>query len=249
VKNIKLIASIIGLIIFGAQAVPAQNIIQQRAQWFTYFGQYKFNTKWGIHTDIQFRTDEKALRVNQNLVRVGIQYYPTKQTSITLGVAHTPSFNKTLGIYVPENRIWEQFIYNQNIKAATMTHRVRLEQRFIHKYALNSSKEAERCGTNTGQRLRYFNRTLFNLTPKDKKNVLYLALQDEVFFNISAKNINPNFFDQNRLLLAVGVWYDHHTRLELGYMNQYIHPKSGDDIDNHIVHLSILQVLNFAPTK
>jgi hypothetical protein len=229
----------------GLKSVQAQQTTQQRSSWFTYFAQYKFAPQWGMHLDAQFRMDENVQRSNQSLLRVGLQYYPQKNMSVTLGFASIEAFNKGFDLYVPEKRIWEQFLVNHPIGQFNMTHRFRLEQRFVDRYVRDNNNIPVEDGLNKGHRFRYFNRTLWNLTPKEKKNVLYAALQEEVFFNFAADTVNKNTFDQNRLLLALGVWYDHHTRLELGYMNQWSNPASGANVSNHIVHFSVLQVLNF----
>ena len=240
--------SVLWLVFFWAsslKSVQAQQTTQQRSSWFTYFAQYKFTPQWGIHFDAQFRMDENVQRSNQSLLRVGLQYYPKKNMSVTLGFASIETFNKGFDLYVPEKRIWEQFLVNHPIGQFNMTHRFRLEQRFIDRYVRDNNNIPVEDGRNMGHRFRYFNRTLWNLTPKEKKSVLYAALQEEMFFNFAADAINKNTFDQNRLLLAFGVWHDHHTRLELGYMNLLSNPASGANVSNHIVHFSVLQVLDF----
>src|SRR5690606_27110236 len=99
----------------------------------------------------------------------------------------------------------------------------------------------------SGHRLRYFNRTIFPLHRKERpKAALYLALQNEVFLNVASPDINKNVFDQNRFLLAIGILHQKQTRLEIGYMNQWLNPASGDNVTKHILHFSVLQVLDFS---
>jgi hypothetical protein len=234
----------LGLFFFNTSNLAAQKTVVNQGNWFTYFGQYKLSQKWGMHLDLQFRMDGDVARANQTLLRSGLQYYPGKNTSITLGFADIHSYNKGLNAYVPEDRIWEQFLVNHTLsKRITMTERFRLEQRFVGHLVLENN-QINRLDDFYGNRFRYFNRTLFNLTDTEKKNILYFALQDEVFLNFGAQEINPHLFDQNRLLLAFGVWTGKHTRYEIGYMNQYVHPKTAPNASNNIVHLSILQSIN-----
>jgi hypothetical protein len=233
------------LAMLNTNDLAAQKTLHNQGNWFTYFGQYKFSPKWGMHLDMQFRMDEDAARANQTLLRTGLQYYPGKNTSITIGFADIHSYNKGLNAYVPEDRIWEQFLVNHPLsKRITMTERFRLEQRFVG-HLVSENNQINRLDDFYGNRFRYFNRTLFNLTDPEKKNILYAALQDEVFLNFGASDINPHVFDQNRLLLALGIWTGKHTRYEIGYMNQYLHPKTAPNVGNNILHLSILQNVNF----
>ena len=79
--------------------------------------------------------------------------------------------------------------------------------------------------------------------------MFYIALQDEVFMNFASPDINTNFFDQNRFLAAIGIFHDKKTRLELGYMNQFLNPYRQTKLMNHIFHVSVLQTLNLGGNK
>lgn len=211
---------------------------QQNANWFTYFAQYRLSQHWGLHADLQFRTDERVHRTNQSLVRVGLQHLLSSTTNLTLGYALIGNYGENG--YYSEHRLWQQYLHTVLWRSGhSMTHRLRLEERWV---AHNDGQE----GWRQGFRLRYFNRTLLPLSRTSPTQAQpYLAIQNEVFLNSASRDINPNLFDQNRLLLAVGILHKGHTRLELGYMNQYLNPPKGPDVIHHIVHLSILQVLDF----
>ncbi len=211
------------------------------AHWFTYFAQYRLSQTWGIHADIQFRTDQHIHQTNQSLIRLGLQRLLSPMTNLTLGYALVGTYSRNTGGYFGEHRLWQQYLHTARIGSrSTMTHRLRLEERWVG-YADG------RNGRRYGFRLRYFNRTIIPLSLKvSDRSDSYLALQDELFLNSAARDINPNLFDQNRLLIAVGLLYNGHTRLEVGYMNQYINPPENTKIVNHILHLSILQSLDFS---
>ena len=219
----------------------AQGVRQNFANWFTYFGQYKTSARWGLHFDGQFRADDKIERINQSLVRLGGQYYLNPATTLTLGYAFINTYNNSAEAYFTEHRLWQQYMHGHRMgAAASMTHRLRFETRFVEKPA---------TGTDTlwatGYRLRYFNRTLFPLGKSAEARLRpYVAIQNEVFFNIASPDLNENLFDQNRLLLAFVFLHAGLTRLELGYMFQYINPSGNTDVLNHILHFSILQALD-----
>jgi hypothetical protein len=236
--------NLLSILIFSAllsgnlagQTTPTSNY----NNWFTYFGQYKFHPRWAAHVDVQFRADNKVQRVNQSLLRAGAQYFFQPNLNVTLGYAYVNTYSESAFTYFTEHRIWEQLFYNQAIGKATMFHRLRLEQRFVE----NLTNEPDKYFS--GHRLRYFNRTIFPIGKKqNEKAAPYLALQDEIFINFASPDINKNTFDQNRFLIAFGVLHQKHTRLEIGYMNQWINPASGENVTKHILHLSILQVLDF----
>lgn len=209
--------------------------------WFTYFAQYKFSPRWAMHADIQFRTDNEVAFTRQSLLRAGAQYFFRPDLNVTLGYAYVNTFSNNIIGSFKEHRIWQQLLYNQMLGKTNMTHRVRLEQRFVENLASESGDYFN------GHRLRYFNRTIFPLGKKQRpKAAPYLALQEEVFLNFASDDINKNFFDQNRLLVAFGILHEKHTRLEIGYMNQLVNPAVGQNVTNHILQLSVLQVLDFS---
>lgn len=219
-----------------AQTMTASN----RNNWFTYFAQYKFSPNWGMHLDVQFRANDNLERINQSLLRTGVQYFFRPNLHVTLGYAYVATYNASAFDYFKEHRIWQQMLYNHSLRKANMTHRLRLEQRFVENLVSESGEYFK------GHRLRYFNRTIVPLGKKQPvKAAPYLALQEEVFLNFAAADINKNVFDQNRLLLALGILHQKHTRLEIGYMNQFVNPFVGKNVTNHILHFSVLQVLDF----
>ncbi|KAA9338834.1 DUF2490 domain-containing protein [Adhaeribacter soli] len=229
---------------------PSEKNIHNQQNWFTYFGQYKLGEKWGIHADVQFRMDEDVKFAKQNLLRAGLIRYLNPQLNLTAGYAYINSHNAGLNAYATEHRIWEQVIFNHRPANLNMTHRLRLEHRFVEQLRLHMDGSVSPGSTKYGNRIRYFNRTILDLTRKpEAKNVVYFALQDEIFLNVAAPALNSNVFDQNRFLAAVGVFHDKKTRLELGYMNQFLTPYRQANAMNHILHVSVLQTLDFSGNK
>jgi len=223
----------------------AQKLDQRYTDWFTYFGQYKLPARWGVHLDAQFRTDGQVQRVNQSLLRIGAQYYLRPSTTLTLGYALVNSYNTNVEAYFTEHRVWQQYMHQMHLgNAVSMTHRFRLEQRRVERLGQNSVPNPDWV---MGGRVRYFNRTVFNLTERtDARFRPYFAAQNEFFINFAASNINRNTFDQNRLLLALGFLHGGHTRFEVGYLNQYVNPPGNAEVVNHVLHFSILQFLDFS---
>lgn len=219
---------------------------QQYMHWYTYFGNFRIHEKWAIHFDGQARIDEGLGQARQILLRPGLQYVFNPKMNLTLGYAYISSYVPALDAFAPEHRIWEQFIYRHRNDRYDMTHRFRLEQRFVAAKRRNGDGVVETADWQYGNRIRYFNRTLFPLKAKLTSELpFYLAAQNEVFINFANQQINPNAFDQNRLLLAIGVVHKNRTRYEIGYMNQFLNAFNANRRMNHILHFSVLQNLDF----
>lgn len=208
--------------------------VNQNTGWFMFVNSIKFNDKWGMHFDLQLRTEDNWDGVRNLLVRPGITYYVNKNANATLGYLFTQTYlpnNILVGApplknTLTEHRIWQQYIYNHKPWAsATLSHRFRLEQRFIER----QNDEL------FSQRFRYFFRLIQPLQHQDGAFTegLFVALQNETFLNIQNKEkLNNSFFDQNRAYLAIGYRFSKKFDLEAGYLNQAIHGANNNTINN-----------------
>jgi hypothetical protein len=229
------------------QFLYPQKTIENQANWFAYTGQYKLAPKWGLHLEAQFRMDGDIQFSRQNLFRLGAIYYPSKNSNIIVGYGLINTLNTSIGNYFNEDRIWEQYQHTYKWRDAKnmMINRLRLEQRFVDKIALQED-HVVRLETNYQNRFRYLNRHLFHLKYLNKnKDECYLVLQDEVFLNIGSNSVNPKFFDQNRFFAGLGIQSNSNFRIELGYLNQLVYPASGADIMNHTISFALFHNLTF----
>jgi len=214
---------------------------KQNAGWFMFLNSTKFNDKWGMHFDLQVRSDNNWNRVRNILVRPGVTYYINKNSNATLGYLYAPTLLGTKINYIDaagnsfakgsltEHRIWEQYIYNhQPWKGATLSHRFRLEQRFIERQTDDLFS----------QRLRYFFRLVEPLLKQKGEDVaftkgVFAAVQNELFFNIQNKDqLNGSLFDQNRAYVAVGYRFSKAFDVEAGYLNQRIKGAENTTVNN-----------------
>lgn len=217
------------------------NAQTQFTGWVASFNTIKTGKQTSLHTDIQLRSTNGWEQIQTILIRPGINFHLNKKMVITAGYAFISNRRTVNNIsdLVPEHRIWEQLLYNHKWKNIFISHRLRLEQRFISKVtAINNTLEAN--GTAYANRFRYFNRTIL---PFKKEKIfsrgMFTALQNEVFINIgNTANVNGEFFDQNRLYLATGYRINTKTDLEIGYMNQYVNGRGRQFTNNHILQLA-----------
>lgn len=214
----------------------AQTTTHAYQNWYTYFGTLKMNNKWAIPFDIQGRIRDGISNKGQLLMRGGLQYSLTSQDQVLLGYAFVPTYNNVSETWLPEQRIFEQYIHKS--KKIDMTHRVRLEQRWVAQPAVSGPHAIG--DWKYGNRARYFNRTQLAIKPSP----FYVALQDEIFLNLWGNDISNLLFDQNRFLAAFGYLINSNLKADIGYMNQFIQVGSGAKTMNHILHLSVFQTIN-----
>lgn len=221
-----------------ASALYAQTV-NQNTGWFMFLNSTKFNDKWGMHFDLQVRSDNNWDRLRNLLVRPGVTYYINKNSNATVGYLFTQTYLPDVGVLsingfdafwpkttLTEHRIWQQYIYNhQPWKGAALSHRFRLEQRFIERQTDDLFS----------QRLRYFFRLVQPLKKQEgafTKGV-FAAVQNELFFNLQNKEqLNGSLFDQNRAYLAVGYRVSKSFDIEAGYLNQAIKGANANTVNN-----------------
>ncbi len=210
--------------------LKAQNI-HQNSGWSALFHSQKFSDKVGAHFDFQIRSADDFEYVRNILIRPGVTWFIDNSKNATLGYAFILTNQRMEGVtdhQLTESRIWEQFVYNQKIGKVPLTHRLRLEQRFIE--------------TNTddvfSNRIRYFLRSVLPLNPQSNtkfNNGLFIALQNEVFINLQNKEkLNGHTFDQNRAYLAMGYRLNPKMDIEVGYLNQAIKGQTNHTINNAV---------------
>jgi len=214
--------------------------------WGAVFSSFKINNKFSIHFDAQLRSGDKWEQLQTILIRPGLHYKINATQIATIGYAYVHQERVLAGVddWLPEHRIWEQYIINQAFSidghASSLQHRFRLEQRFLPKLVLTYN-ELSNDGHMFSQRLRYFVRGIFPLAPCVKfEKGIFVSLQDEIMVNISgATYVNDKFFDQNRAYTSLGYRLSKKADLELGYMHQYVAGRNNIRTINSILQLAI----------
>ncbi|HEY6502956.1 MAG TPA: DUF2490 domain-containing protein [Chitinophagaceae bacterium] len=209
--------------------------------WLASFNTFKTGKKTSVHTDVQLRSTDEIKQIQTVLIRPGLNVHLNKHLTVTAGYAFISNkriINTTSG-FAPEHRIWEQVLINHKLKSIFVSHRFRLEQRFISK-SIVVNNELETDGSVYANRFRYFIRNIlpFKNEPVFKKG-LFAALQNEVFLNFgNTSTVNGETFDQNRLYIAVGYRLRATFDLEAGYMNQYINGRGKTFVNTHVLQLA-----------
>lgn len=224
--------------------------------WYNYFGTFKLNNKFGLHTEYQWRRANIITDWQQSLLRLGVNYQVNSKIQLRLGYALIEtypygdipinSFSKDF----TEHRIFQMATITDKVNIVDLSHRFILEQRWIGRYTTaDLNTEDEYLFLN---RLRYMFRIQLPLKGKSINNKTpYIALYDEVFVGFG-KNVNENIFDQNRLGILLGYKLNNSFRIEAGSLNQTL--QLGREVNNRNVFqnnngIIINSIFNFDVSK
>ena len=224
------IAAVAAVVFLGASASAQTNereTVSNGRAWYMYFGDHTLGeSPWGFHFDGQLRMEGAFDRRNQLLLRPGINYDVSDNVQFSGGYAfiNTNGFvGSPPNFDVPENRLWQQIILRQRIGEVRLTHRYRLEQRFIGKVAESYLGEGEVVGQSYVNRFRYFLKGTVPFARDDR----YFAFYNELMVGFG-ENVQRNIFDQNRAYAAIGFRTGPATSFEIGYLLQTVQRPTGN---------------------
>ena len=208
-------------------------IVDQTAEWFALTTMSKVHKKVSIMLEGQFRYVEQMDPLQFQL-RTGVEYGLNKHWFVTLGYVYTwnEHYGKQPAAFVNnEHRIWEQVNYKNSYKRFFMSHRFRVEQRFIQEH---SKTETSNAYSNYQNRLRYrfMTNIPLNHATMDAKTV-YLNLYDEVFYGFG----NTDTFnepDQNRIYLGFGYQFTKLVQAHVGPFYQMLIKSNGAKQENNV---------------
>ena len=128
-------------------------------------------------------------------MRLGVDYYSKQNAQYTLGYGWIKSYqygDQPIGHNSNEHRIWEQFVIKNKVGRVDISHRYRLEQRFIENWVKDANAVYAQDGFVFRQRVRYRFMATVPLSRKEMKdNTLFLAVYDEPFLGFG-KGIGKN---------------------------------------------------------
>jgi len=185
--------------------------------WLIYIGNKKLNSKWNIHNEVQYRNYNAIGDLEQLLLRTGVGYNVNDKNNVLLGYGYILSENY-IGesedkIAINEHRVFQQYTTKQDIGKVSLSHRYRLEQRFVEE--------------DFKLRFRYFLSLKIPLKIKETgTSPLYLSAYNEIFLNSKS-----SIFDRNRVYGGLGYNISKNIKIEVGYMNQFFETNSRDQIN------------------
>ena len=192
----------------------------------------KLSKKFEALADVQVRSADKFVHFETLLLRGGLGYKLNDNHSVALGYTYKGDWTKEEGnsMYNSENRMYEQYLFNTNIKKTPFTFRFRQEQRFI--------KDTDNY--QFSQRSRVFLSFQFPLAANaDFSKGLYSTVQNELFVNTQHKErVNNSFFDQNRPFISIGYRWNKKIDTEIGYM-YWLQRETEGNVSTNVYQLMI----------
>ena len=233
------------LVAFGS--LDAQSVsggeLTHHSIWVVYGGDHPISSRTGLVFDAQLRLTEDGDRLRQLLVRPGISFALSPRLRLSGGYALMGSrddANDALTPRRPEHRIWAGALVSHDVGPVTVSHRVKLEHRWLSGVRVDSAGAAMGEVWVHAERARYQVRAAIPLTRGAGRHDVYVAGSDEMFASFGGY-AGSMAFDQNRASLALGVRASPGVRVELGYMLQ---SSAGDDgrftERNHTVQLNVV---------
>jgi len=220
----KYIVLIISVLLFYKTSYSQKSIHNQQHAWITYQGNHKLTSKWGLHTEYQWRRSDYFQDWQQSLARIGLDYHFQPNAFLSAGYGNIVTFqygSLPVNHSFNEHRIWEQFTQTSTVGRVAIQHRYRLEQRFLESYEKLGS-EFVRSSTLFRNRIRYRALAYIPINkPTMTDNTLFININDEVFLGFG-QGIGTNILDQNRFQTAIGWKFDSKCMIQIGYLNQYV---------------------------
>lgn len=231
----------VGLFILFNSMAGSLKAQQQSAGWLANQTTIGISKKWGILTGFNVRSNDKWAHFQTIGARVAVVYNIRKHVSIAAGIEQNYN-RKIIGDvtgYFNDRIIWNHLLVTHRIRRLNILHRVRLEERFISRLAVENGKLTKQ-GNNFAERLRYLFRVSHPLSNKAEfTKGAYLAGADELMLNLGDRSsVNGRLLDQNRIYGGVGYRFSSKTDMEIGYLRQYVLLRNGDAYNNNVLQLS-----------
>ena len=208
---------------------PEKSVITQDIVWLRYHNILSINERWLLNTEIDVRRFVFPDRAHQwVLPRLHAHYKLNNALNVgggaVLFLQALPQEQESDVLYTrPEIRPHQEINFKQFFGKLSISHRVRVEERFFLKTDFDQPE--------FNFRFRYQLLASFPLVAKENYPSLHLKVADEVMFNAGSNVVN-NIFDQNRIYAALQLTRSKNWSTEVGYMNWYQQRPSGTDFFN-----------------
>jgi Protein of unknown function (DUF2490) len=238
-----LVLTVAGVISF-AQGQGQESAHDFRA-WYAYYGDHHLgDSRFALYYDAQLRVFDLDSGAYQFLGRVGLLYDLTKSRSIRVGGGYaflrTSSGSEEEGLEVPEHRAWEHLQLTHKAKHVSLTHRFRIENRWIGVKSIDENGVIRLDRYDFSNRFRYALRATVPLDGQDESKY-YASIQNEFMLNFGRNK--DNTFDQNRLSAVLGYRTGKFGSVEAGYMLQAVPANGGGMQYHHVLQLSFRSVM------
>ena len=204
--------------------------------WFLLLNKVTFSEKWSFLNETHLRRHQWLEQKEQFLLRPAFNYDFNNAVTATVGYTYIRTYQYgqyPLPVDVPENNIWEQITLSHKItEQVNISHRYRIEHRWIGDIRTNGVATPEIDGTRFAQRFRYRLTATFPIVKTDEGTRLYGHVFDEVWLNLRDE-LHVLNFDRNWLYIAVGYRFSPMARLEVAFLDQWINQPANDRYEHN----------------
>ncbi len=206
---------------------PGRENVFNNHLWVTYLGDHKVAERWSLHTEGHWRRAELGKTWQQLLLRPAVNFHLNPDLVFTAGYSFYKNYPYEEGAFrfvFNEHHAWEQVQLGHGWGRLKLSHRYRLEQRFIETFGRNLPDSVR-----GPKRSRYLNRFRYRLGAtvpitgeKMEKNTLFASAYDEVFLTFGDDS-RIDAIQQNRISALLGWQFDDKgSSLQLGFLYQSI---------------------------
>lgn len=191
--------------------------------WLGYMGDHQVAPKWAVHTELQWRRVNWLQTAQQLEIFLGAERELTSRLKAASGgvYARTHRYGdhpSVAGRPAPERRTYEELTLKSPVKRLGLTHRLRLEQRWLGARA--AAGQGDVVDWVYQNRIRYqLAATLPLRGPTLDNGEWYLTAYDEAFVGFG-RHVVGNAFSENRLAGGLGYQASRRARAELLYLQQ-----------------------------
>ncbi|RPD48663.1 DUF2490 domain-containing protein [Hymenobacter sediminis] len=255
-KKVLLLLGCWALALHGYSQTPRLND-RNTLGWLVYSGDHKLTEKWALHTEYQWRRVNWLRAPQQQLARLGLVRTLTARITASGGYTYFQthrygSYPTVPGRPEPEHRLYQDVSLKDPLGRLTLTHRLRLEQRWLGTRAEEGQGRVQDWAFQN--RIRYQLSGQFPLQgPTVEDNEWYLNAFDELFIGFG-RNVGDNVFNQNRLSGGLGYQFSDNAKVELNYLHQISQHAEPEAVSgrpvfeiNHGFRLNVLYDLDFTP--
>ena len=230
---------VVAMIPQTAFAQPAnRQVVDQPLEWFAVTTNWKLNKRLTYMLEGQFRY-VSGFQPQQYQFRTAVDVGVNGHLSVVpLGYVYTWNYKygeQPVSVSNNEHRLWEQVTYKHHIGRLHLSHRLRLEQRFIQVHTFSQEGQLVNEGYDMFQsRLRYRFMAMVPLNhAKMQTGTYYACVYDEAFIS-RGDNITFHEPDQNRLFAGMGKQVNSKLSVQGGFLYQMLIKANGAMQENNI---------------
>jgi hypothetical protein len=214
------IAVMVGALLGGAQTASAfeSDVKQDLSLWSLAFVNEDFGKNWSVSFQTEVRVKDEVTSLDEAIFKPGAYYRFNDWLELGIGYKYIYKNDGS-----NENIAWEELYLKHPFSLFSVTHQVRLEERFIQDIS------------GTIPRLRYLVHVTTPIGP-----LFYFALSEAFRYNLVDKGTGPVYgFEQNRLYGGFGVHATKYLRVEIGYLWRFELERMRPSKSDHVIRIQL----------